>query len=66
MLSDISLSFVKADWCSVMIVGSKVFNRFANTLEKNFIQHITKANWSKLMHIFRVFNLWDEGYKCMI
>ena len=59
ILSEIRRSFVKALWCSVIMWGRIFFNMFANTLEKNLVQHITQANGAKLRYQFRIFNLGD-------
>ena len=34
MLSEINLSFIKADWCSKMMRGNVFFKQLAKTLEK--------------------------------
>ena len=65
MLSEINLSLVKADWCSVIMDGSSFLRRFARTLEY-FVKHVTKANGAKLVSIFRKVYFWDKCNKSMI
>ena len=59
ILLEIRRSFVNELWCSVIMWGRIFFNMFANTLEKNLVQHITQANGAKLRYQFRIFNLGD-------
>ena len=55
MLSEISLLFVKALWCSVIIFGKIIFSLFAKTLEKilyNTLQRLMELNLKAYSRFF--------------
>ena len=69
MLSNINLSLLKANWCSVIIIGSSVFKRLASTLEKilyKLLQRLIGQNWCTysgfLVFGMSVTKVWFQGW----
>ena len=57
---------MKADWCSVIMDGSNFLRRFCKNFGIDFVKDITKANWMKLVCIFRRDYFWNKSKKSMV